>query len=236
MAWKILKLAQIDNVNLRGNAIEQLVTDAGNLHAADDVQRRLTIAEVRVDIKTKILTLTSNPKGYNIDKVLRLLATGNVVFSFFIIGIHPADRTIATSLVSILDARILRHTRVQFHWAGRASRGVTQLSGDLGWLFDHGRWSNGICGAQPEVVEDFIRERLLVVEVGIAHGLQAGDGAMARHQRDTSGDGPLVDEGFHARRNLRQPIGIHACFARVAALPGGETNRSQYEYSKRSHS
>ena len=77
---------------------------------------------------------------------------------------------------------------------------------------------------------------LLVVEVGIAHGLQAGDGAMARHQRDASGDGPLVDEGFHARRNLRQPIGIHACFARVAALPGGKTNGSQYEYSKRSHS
>lgn len=132
----ILEAAKIENINLRGNKIEQIITTAGNLHSLEDFSRTLTIGhEVKVDIKTKILTLSSSPKGYNIDKVLKALAIGNTVFSFFFIGINTDQKFVVTCLVSILDEKILSATRIQFHWAGRNSRGVTQLTGDLNSIF-----------------------------------------------------------------------------------------------------
>ncbi|MCL4833091.1 MAG: hypothetical protein KJZ86_11655 [Caldilineaceae bacterium] len=133
----ILDAAGIDNVNLRGNQIEQIITGADNLHLLEDVSRTLTIGnEVKVDIKTKILTLVSNPKGYTIDKVLETLASGGTVFSFFFVGINVDSGYVVTCLVFILDETILNATRVHFHWAGRNSRGVTQLTGDLKRVFE----------------------------------------------------------------------------------------------------
>ena len=88
-----------------------------------------------VDIKTKLLDRHSAPKAYNIDKMLRLLAEGDTVFAFFFIGLDAAHHTISTRLVSIFDPVILRATRIQHHWAGRQSRGVTQLTGDLSRIF-----------------------------------------------------------------------------------------------------
>ena len=132
----ILKAGDIDNVNQRGNAIEQIITKSGNFHGVEDITRTLKLGtEVRIDIKTKVLTLTSNPKGYNIDKTLKTLSSGNTVFSFFFVGINLDMRYIVTCLVSIFDQTILNATRVQFHWAGRNSRGVTQLTGDISSLF-----------------------------------------------------------------------------------------------------
>ena len=140
----ILEAGRIDNVNLRGNTIEQIITNAGNFHSLDDIRHKLTIGtEVQVDIKTKILTLSSSPKGYNIDKVLRAMAVGNTVVSFFFVGINVAEEYIVTCLVSILDQTILNATRVQYHWAGRGSRGVTQLAGDLTSIF-HPSFSENI--------------------------------------------------------------------------------------------
>ena len=134
---EILEAAQIDNINLRGNAIEQIITKAGNFHSLEDISRTLILGpEVKIDIKTKILALASSPKAYNIDKVLKELATGNVVFSFFFIGIDVEASNIKTCLVSIFDRTILEATRVQFHWAGRNSRGVTQLTGDFVSIFN----------------------------------------------------------------------------------------------------
>jgi hypothetical protein len=132
----ILTAGRIDNVNLRGNAIEQIITQAGNFHSIEDVTRTLTIGtEVKIDIKTKILTLSSSPKGYNIDKILKALSDGNTVVSFFFVGVNIEEEYIVTCLVSIFDKTILNATRIQFHWAGRNSRGATQLSGDLNSLF-----------------------------------------------------------------------------------------------------
>lgn len=132
----ILEAAKIENINLRGNKIEQIITAAGNFHSLEDLSRTLTIGhEVKIDIKTKIFALSSNPKGYNIDKVLRVLAVGNTVFSFYFIGINTNDKFVVTCLVSILDEKILSATRIQFHWAGRNSRGVTQLTGDFNSIF-----------------------------------------------------------------------------------------------------
>lgn len=125
----LLEAAKIDNVNLRGNKIEQIITQAGNFHNLADISRDLVIGpKVKIDVKTKILTLASSPKGYNIDKMLKELSGGNTVFSFFFIGIDVEENDIRTCLVSIFDKTILDSTRIQPHWAGRNSRGVTQLT------------------------------------------------------------------------------------------------------------
>lgn len=132
----ILQAARIDNVNERGNKVEQIITEVGNFHGLEDIAYTLQIgATVLVDVKTKMLTLSSSPKGYNIDKILSSLAQGNTAFSFFFLGLDPDHGIVKTSLVSILDKTIVGCTRVQFHWAGRNSRGVTQLTGDLSIVF-----------------------------------------------------------------------------------------------------
>jgi len=133
---EILEAAKINNINLRGNTIEQIITKAGNFHSLEDISRTLVFGpEVKIDIKTKMLTLASSPAAYNIDKVLKELASGNTVFSFFFVGIDIGVGNIITCLVSIFDKTILKATRIQFHWAGRNSRGVTQLTGDFVLIF-----------------------------------------------------------------------------------------------------
>ncbi len=133
----ILQAAQTDNINERGNRIEQIITDAENVHTLHDLTRTLASGvEIRIDIKTKVFGLASNPKAYNIDKVLRVLAAGNILLCFFVVGIDRDGRQVSTRLVSVLDRPILRATRIQFHWAGRNSRGVTQLTGDLTSIFN----------------------------------------------------------------------------------------------------
>jgi hypothetical protein len=132
----ILAAATSSNVNLRGNAIEQIVTNAGNLHGTEDIAEVLPNGiTVNIDIKTKLIGYSSNPAAYNIDKLLRLLASGNAAFAFFFIGIDVPARTVYSRLVSFLDGRIVAATKVQPHWAGRNSRGGTQLAGDLSQVF-----------------------------------------------------------------------------------------------------
>ncbi|HRJ44954.1 MAG TPA: hypothetical protein PL105_23860, partial [Caldilineaceae bacterium] len=63
-------------------------------------------------------------------------ASGGTVFSFFFVGINVDSGYVVTCLVFILDETILNATRVHFHWAGRNSRGVTQLTGDLKRVFE----------------------------------------------------------------------------------------------------
>ena len=128
----IIQAARIDNINLRGNKIEQIISGTVSSHSLEDIRRELSDGiQVYIDIKTKILELSSNPAGYNIDKMLRVLASGNVALSFLFIGINKNNESVSSRLVSVLDSTILNSTGIQFHWAGRNSRGVTQLSGDL---------------------------------------------------------------------------------------------------------
>jgi hypothetical protein len=134
---KILKLAEIDNVNLRGNKIEQLLTGVGNFHLlGDQIIEKIGDARIVIDLKTKLLGLSSNPKLYNVDKTLKALAAEPTIFCLFFIGVDSQSGTVVGRLVDILDARLIDGTRLQFHWAGRNSRGVTQLSMDAGTLFD----------------------------------------------------------------------------------------------------
>ena len=134
---KLLRAGSIDNVNLRGNSIEQIITGTVNAHRLDDLVFPLPNGgRLIVDIKTKLLDRASAPKAYNLDKMLSLLSEPGTVFAFFFLGLNPSQGLLQSRLISIFDPAIINATRVQTHWAGRASRGVTQLGGDLSRIFD----------------------------------------------------------------------------------------------------
>lgn len=160
VASEIAIAAFIDNVNLRGRIIEYLVTESGNLHTtlmkalrdgsplpeiftADklgDYEREFTDFITATDIKTKVLFLSSNPKGYNIDKLLSFLSEEQSVYLIFIVAIDD-DKKISTRLCSMYNNQLLTATRIIKHWAGRNSRGVTQYIGkaleDIVFNFDN---------------------------------------------------------------------------------------------------
>lgn len=155
----LLKAALSENVNLRGNAIEQIITGGENAHGLGDVERVLATGPLVIDIKTKLVDRASAPKAYNIDKALDFLATPGSVFAFFLVAIDTERGTLSGRLLPVLDTSLLAATRIQHHWAGRLSRGVTQLSGDIGALIApqyHAR-------VEPEGARAFI-QRLVEVK------------------------------------------------------------------------
>lgn len=147
---EILLAALIENVNVRGRIIEYLIAgkdetlrqelvsalksgDRGipqfkTENALGDYQRRFDIFDTETDVKTKIMILNSNPKAYNIDKMLEFLAKGRSVFMFYFVGVDPG-KIVNTALVSMFQEKLLRSTIVLRHWSGRNSRGVTQFEG-----------------------------------------------------------------------------------------------------------
>ena len=134
-ASQILELAEIDNVNVRGNRIEQTITGGINEHSLADLVRRIGDVILQLEIKTKLMDRASSPKAYNVDKALSILSSGNALIAFCFVGIDVRSQKATTSTVSIFDTTVINATRIQFHWAGRNSRGVTQLTGDLTPLF-----------------------------------------------------------------------------------------------------
>jgi len=147
---EILLASLIENVNVRGRIIEYLIAaeddrlrgelihalqNRGNGlpafktdNALGDYQRIFDAYHTETDVKTKIMILNSNPKAYNIDKMLEFLAHEKSVFMFYFVGVH-ATKIVNTVLVSMFEANLLDCTIVLRHWAGRNSRGVTQFEG-----------------------------------------------------------------------------------------------------------
>ncbi len=148
VASEIAIAAFIDNVNLRGRIIEYLITAENDLKetlmrclrdrqplpeifTADDLgdyERGFSNYITKTDIKTKVLFLSSNPKGYNIDKLLAFLAQEKSVYLVYVVSIDNTG-TIQTRLCSLFNRQLLSGTRIIKHWAGRNSRGVTQYDG-----------------------------------------------------------------------------------------------------------
>lgn len=140
--------AFIDNSNLRGRIIEYLITAEDDLKAtlmrclrtrqplpeiftADelgDYEREFEHYLTETDIKTKVLFLSSNPKGYNIDKVLSFLSEKKSVYLVYVVAINE-DGRIQTRLCSMFNRQLISGTKIIKHWAGRNSRGVTQYEG-----------------------------------------------------------------------------------------------------------
>lgn len=150
VASEIAIAAFIDNVNLRGRIIEYLITSADDLRGVlinalhtgsplpeiytsdelGDYKRNFESFNTQTDIKTKVLFLSSNPKGYNIDKLLSFLATEKSVYLIYVVAIDE-HKHISTRLCSMFNRQILDGTRIIKHWAGRNSRGVTQYDGKV---------------------------------------------------------------------------------------------------------
>ncbi|NLX95014.1 MAG: hypothetical protein GXY83_02440 [Rhodopirellula sp.] len=147
---EILLAALIENVNVRGRVIEYLITGedeslrqelivalkGGNKglprfktdNALGDYSRIFPAYDTETDVKTKIMILSSNPKAYNLDKMLEFLANSRSVFMFYFVGVDPG-KIVNTVLVSMFQEKLLRATILLKHWSGRTSRGVTQLEG-----------------------------------------------------------------------------------------------------------
>jgi len=133
---QILEYARIDNVNQRGNLIEQAITGGINAHNLGDMVRQIAgDVTVQLEIKTKLMDRASSPKAYNIDKALEALGRGRTLIAFGFVGIYVDAGRVVSSTISILDRTVLEATRIQFHWAGRNSRGVTQLTGNFARVF-----------------------------------------------------------------------------------------------------
>jgi len=147
---EILLAALIENVNVRGRVIEYLIAGEDealhqNLIAAlkagdrgipefktdnalGDYTRLFPAYHTETDVKTKLMILSSNPKAYNLDKMLEFLTNSRSVFMFYFVGVDPGI-TVNTVLVSMFQEKLLRSTILLKHWAGRNSRGVTQFEG-----------------------------------------------------------------------------------------------------------
>lgn len=147
---EILCAALIKNVNVRGRVIQYLI--AGNNdglrqhiikelksgqnglpifktdNALGDYQKKFDNFDTKIDIKTKLMSLNSNPKAYNLDKMLELLAHKQSVFMLYFVGINQSQ-IINTVLVSMFQKDLLQKTILLQHWAGRNSRGVSQFEG-----------------------------------------------------------------------------------------------------------
>lgn len=93
-----------------------------------DYSKTYPLYKTETDIKTKVLFLEGNPKGYNIDKLLEFLSTEKAVYMIYILGVDNNGKIVA-SLCSCFDKRLIQATSAQHHWAGRNTRGVTQFRG-----------------------------------------------------------------------------------------------------------
>ena len=148
---EICLAALIENVNVRGRVIEYLIAgDDDRLRQSliaalksggrsglppfktentlGDYHRRFDDFDTETDVKTKIMILNSNPKAYNLDKMLEFLARDRSVFMFYFVGIDPGS-IVNTILVPMFQKDLLGATVLLRHWAGRNSRGVSQFEG-----------------------------------------------------------------------------------------------------------
>ena len=167
---EILLAALIENVNVRGRIIEYLIAgeDArlrseiiGALksrakgippfkteNTLGDYSREFKEFFTETDVKTKIMILDSNPKAYNLDKMLEFLSSERSVFMFYFVGVEPA-KIVNTVLVSMFQERLLKSTILLRHWAGRNSRGVSQFEGKtIGHLIEIPEIDIDVRGAQ----------------------------------------------------------------------------------------
>ncbi len=102
--------------------VEKFKTD----NTLGDYHRSFDAFDTETDVKTKIMILNSNPKAYNLDKMLEFLAGDRSVFMFYFVGVDPG-KVVSTVLVSMFQKDLLGSTILLRHWAGRNSRGVLRL-------------------------------------------------------------------------------------------------------------
>lgn len=134
---KILETSKTDNVNLRGNAIEQLITNDENSHDLGDIHEIINDDNIIIiDVKSKLLNSSSAPKAYNVDKLLEALTNGKTYFGYLFVGVDDKKDEVKVKLVNFLDNTIIENTKIQHHWSGINSRGTAQLNDKIKAVFD----------------------------------------------------------------------------------------------------
>lgn len=134
---------------LRGNLVEYFIKSTDEKHKCElrkkienkEVIEDLTVENglgdysvkkdgysIETDIKSKVTSLKSTPKGYNVDKLLKFLSDPSSIYLLYIVAMNGNQKPL-TELASIFQEQILNKTRIQPHWAGRNSRGVAQFEG-----------------------------------------------------------------------------------------------------------
>lgn len=163
---EILIASHIENTNIRGRLIESLITSndeerqhiINNLHNLEaalpsydtknglgDYYREFYNGDTYTDIKTKVIYLNSNPKAYNVDKFLKQMADSRSIFLFFFIGVDE-NSIFKTLLCSVYHGKLIDNTILQFHWAGRNTRGAAQFNGiAIDEMLKEANFTNNIC-------------------------------------------------------------------------------------------
>lgn len=163
---EILIASHIENTNIRGRLIESLITsddeerqhiikNLHNLEAAlpsydtknglGDYYRVFNNGDTYTDIKTKVIYLNSNPKAYNVDKFLKQMTDSRSIFLFFFIGVDE-NSIFKTLLCSVYHEKLIDNTILQFHWAGRNTRGAAQFNGiAIDEMLKDANFTNNIC-------------------------------------------------------------------------------------------
>ena len=163
---EILIASHIENTNIRGRLIESLITSndeerqhiINNLHNLEaalpsydtknglgDYYREFNNGDTYTDIKTKVIYLNSNPKAYNVDKFLKQMADSRSIFLFYFIGVDD-NSIFKTLLCSVYHGKLIDNTILQFHWAGRNTRGAAQFNGiAIDEMLKEANFTNIIC-------------------------------------------------------------------------------------------
>lgn len=146
---QLIKRQYSHDVKLRGNLVEHFIKSSDEKQKKElrekikksEVIEDLTVENglgdysiekdgyhIEIDIKSKVTTLNSAPKGYNVDKLLEFLSDPASIFLLYIVSISEGDNP-KTELASIFQKQIMDKTNIQHHWAGINSRGVAQFEG-----------------------------------------------------------------------------------------------------------
>ena len=175
---EILIASHIENTNIRGRLIESLITSndeerqhiINNLHNLEaalpsydtknglgDYYREFNNGDTYTDIKTKVIYLNSNPKAYNVDKFLKQMADSRSISLFFFIGVDE-NSIFKTLLCSVYHGKLIDNTILQFHWAGRNTRGAAQFNGiAIDEMLKEANFTNNIC---VDKAKDFLKQLL----------------------------------------------------------------------------
>lgn len=137
------------DVKLRGNLVEYFIKSTDEKHKKElreKIKNKKVIEDlvvenglgdysvqkdgysIEIDIKSKVKKLNSEPKGYNVDKLLEFLSDPTSIYLLYIVVINGEEKP-QTELSSIFQKQIMEKTRIQHHWSGRNSRGCAQFEG-----------------------------------------------------------------------------------------------------------
>ena len=105
-----------------------VIKDIVSKNDLGDYSAKIDGFSVETDIKSKLVTRSSTPKLYNIEKLLKFLSEPSSVYLLYIILVDGTEKP-RTELVSAFQKQILEKTRIDPRFAGKNTRGTTQSSG-----------------------------------------------------------------------------------------------------------